>query len=81
MVKQRLCSNLSSKVPTKDMQSPPSPPLNFYPTFMKDAQCAENNEKSIFDFYFSNYREKLIENWGDDTTKMTITRKIKITKI
>ena len=27
------------------------------------------------DFYFSSYREKFIENWGD---KMTITRKIKI---
>ena len=27
------------------------------------------------------FREKFIENWGDDITKMTITRKIKIWKI
>ena len=41
---------------------------------MDDAQCAETNEESIF----SRYREKFIENWGDDFTKMTITRKIEI---
>ena len=55
------------------MQTPPAappPPLNFDPVFMDDAQCAETNEKSIYDFYFSIYREKLIENWGDDVTKM-----------
>ena len=52
---------------------------------MKDAQCAEQNENMIkifSDFYFSGYREKFIENYGDDVTKndqkMTITRKIKI---
>ena len=38
--------------------------MNFDPVFMSDAQCAEKNEKSISDFYFSNYREKFIENWG-----------------
>ena len=27
------------------------------------------------------FREKFIENWGDDITKMTITQKIKIGKI
>ena len=31
---------------TRDMQIPP--PFRFDPTFMKDAQCAESNEKSIF---------------------------------
>ena len=28
------------------------PPINFDPTFMKDAQCAETNEKTIFRFLF-----------------------------
>ena len=32
--------------PTKDMQTPP--PLSFAPVFMKDAECAETNEGSIF---------------------------------
>ena len=35
-----------------------TPPLSFDPVFMGDAQCAETNEKSISDLYFSNYREK-----------------------
>ena len=26
----------------------PPPPLSFDPTFMKDAQCAETDEKTIF---------------------------------
>ena len=33
-----------------------TPPLSFDPTFMKEAQCAETNEFSDFDF--SCYREK-----------------------
>ena len=31
---------------------PPPPPLSFDPIFMKDAECAESNEKSIFRFLF-----------------------------
>ena len=34
-------------VPSKDMQTPP--PLSFALIFMKDAQCAESNEKSIIE--------------------------------
>ena len=49
-------------------------PLSFASIFMKDAQGAESNEKSIFRFLFFELSWKLIENWG---TKMTITRKIK----
>ena len=42
----------------------------------------KNQFSDVFpDFYFSSYREKFIENWVDDVTKMTITRKIKIGKI
>ena len=48
--------------PTKDMQIPC---LSFDPVFMVDAQCAETNEKSISDFYFSSYHEKFIET-GDE---------------
>ena len=32
--------------PTKDMHTPPH--LTFAPVLMKDAQCAESNEESIF---------------------------------
>ena len=38
-------------------------------------------KNQISDFYFLSYREKFIENYCDDVTKMTITRKIKIGKI
>ena len=50
--------NLNNKfkfgsVSTKDMQTPGvPPPLSYYPTFMKDVQCPESNEKSIFRFLF-----------------------------
>ena len=37
--------------------------LSFDPVFMDDAKCAETNEKSSFQFLFSSYREKFIENW------------------
>jgi len=37
-------------VPTNDKQTPL--PLSFDPTLMKDAQCAETNEKLIFRFLF-----------------------------
>ena len=30
--------------------------------------------KKFYDFYLSSYREKFIENWDDDVTKMTITK-------
>ena len=36
---------------------------------MEDAQCAETNKKRFYDFYFSSYHEKFIENWGDDVIK------------
>ena len=64
------------------MQTPtPRPPLSFDPIFMEDAQCAETNEKSIFPFLFFELSGKFIENWGDLSTRMTTTRKIKIGKI
>ena len=67
--------------PTKDRQTPH---LSFDPVFMDDAQCAETNENSIFRFFrylFFKLSWKFIENWGDLSTKMTITRKIKIGNI
>ena len=39
-------------------------PPELDPVLMCDAQCAETNQKSIFDFYLSSYREKFNENWG-----------------
>ena len=42
--------------------------------YMQDAESAESKEKSnlsFSNFYFSSYREKFIENLGDDVTKMT----------
>ena len=56
-------------------------PLNFDLVFMKDAECAETNEKSIFRLLFFELSWKFIEKWGDLRTKMTITRKMKIGKI
>ena len=40
-----------SLVPSKDMQIPPTAPLRNSRIFMKDAQCAETNEKYIFRFF------------------------------
>ena len=37
--------------PTNDMQTPPSP-LSFDSIFIEGAQCAETNEKLIFQFLF-----------------------------
>ena len=49
---------------------------------MRNRLNREKNQISDFsDFYFSSYREKFIENWGDDVTKITITRKRKIGNI
>ena len=56
--------------PAKDMETPPLPLLSFDPVFMDDTECAEYN-----------YREKFIENWSDEVTKITISRKIKIGNI
>ena len=39
-------------VPTNDMQSADLPTFSFDPTFMKVAQCAEKNEKTIFRLLF-----------------------------
>ena len=47
--------------PTKGIQTPH---LSFDPTFMKDVQCAESNEKIIFRFLFSELSEKFFENWS-----------------
>ena len=52
--------------------------------YIKDAECAETNEKLIFQFLrflFFELPRKFIENWSDLNTKMTTTRKIKIGKI
>ena len=43
----------------------PLPPLSFEPTAMKDAQCAETNEKFISRFLFLELSWKFIENWSD----------------
>ena len=67
--------------PTNDMQTPS--PRSFEPIFIDDEDCAEWNEKrNIFFsyFFFLSYHEKFIENWGDDVTKMTVTRKKKSEK-
>ena len=37
-------------LPTKDMQTPP---FSFTPVLIIDAQCADSNEKSIFQILFS----------------------------
>ena len=47
---------------------------------MKDAECAEKNGEyslKILRFLFYELSRKLIENQGDDVTKMTIIQKIK----
>ena len=70
-------------VTIKDMQAPPSPPpLLISLLWMMRSVLYSMGKimKKLSDFYFSNYREKFIENWGDDT-RMTITPKIKIGKI
>ena len=58
-----------------------TPPLRFDAVFMGDAQCTETNEKSISDFYFSSYREKIIDNWEQKWPWMIITQEIKFEKI
>ena len=47
--------------PTKDMQTP----VSFDPVFMKDAECAETNKKSIFRFMFFELSWKFSENGAD----------------
>ena len=45
---------------------PPFPPLSFAPIFMKDVQCSESNEKSIFRFFLFLFFElswKFHQNW------------------
>ena len=42
------CQEYRGSVPTKDMQTPP---LSFYPTFMKDVQCLKRMKKTIFRFF------------------------------
>ena len=46
-------------------------PLSFHPTFMKDLQCAQTNEKLTIRFLFFELSCKFIENWGDMSAKMT----------
>ena len=47
--------------PIKDMQTPPLP-LSFAPVLMKDAQCAESNEKNQFsEYYFTSCRENSLK--------------------
>ena len=66
--------------PIKDMQTLP-PSLRNSQIYMKDANCAETNEKSIFRFLFFELWWKFIQNWGDSGSKMTITWIIKIGKL
>ena len=54
------------------------PTLSLAPVLMKDAKCAESNEKSIFRFLFFKLLWKFIKNWRHLSTKKTITPKIKI---
>ena len=58
----------------------PPIPLSFAPIFMKDAQCWIE-WKNNFPILFFELSWKFIENCGEDVTKMTITRKIRIRKI
>ena len=67
---------------TKDMQTPPPSVLIQFLWMIGGVLNGMNKIiKKKSDFYFSSYREKFIENWGTDVTKMTITRKIKIGKL
>ena len=54
----------------KEIQT--SPPLTFVSVLWIMGIVLYNTRKTIkkfFDFYFSSYRVKLIENWGDDVKK------------
>ena len=53
-------------LPTNDKQTPPL--LNFI-RFLWTMRSEKNILHFFFDIYFSSYREKFIENWGDDVTK------------
>ena len=53
--------------PTKDMQT--GSVLIQFSWIMRNVLKRMKNQFS--DFYFSSYREKYIEIWGDDVTKMT----------
>ena len=57
------------------------PPLKSDQIFMKDAECAETNEKSIFPFLFSEYGENSSKIDPILNKKMTATRKIKFGRI
>ena len=48
----------------KHTPAPPPPYPSFDPDFMDDSEYAEYDEKKkkFFDFYFSSYREKFLEN-------------------
>ena len=57
---------------------PPSPPHRIGQIFMKDAECAETNEKSLIlifaIFYFSSYGDNSSKIDHILSTKMTLTR-------
>ena len=54
--------------PIKDMQTPPSSPLEVFNILWKMRhvlyKMGKNNKKTFFYFYLSSYGWKLIENWG-----------------
>ena len=56
-------------------------PLSFDPTFMKDAQCVETNEKSILWFFIFWAVVKIHRKLTVFRIKMIITRKMNIGKI
>ena len=63
------------------MCSPPPPWVLIRFSWMM-RNVLKNRTKNMItnfsNFYFSSYREKFIESWGDDVTNMVITQKIKI---
>ena len=55
-------------IPTKDMQTLHLPSV-LIPFLWKVRNVLKRMKRQNSDFYFSNYREKCIKNWGDDVTK------------
>ena len=53
VIEIELIDHLLGPVPTKDMKTLMPTPFSFDPVFMDDAQCGVTNEKSIFQFLYS----------------------------
>ena len=57
--------NRKKQYPNQGYADPPlPPPLSFYTTFMRDAQCAESNEKSISLFFIFRVIFKINRKFG-----------------